>query len=150
MKGYKMKKSTLLIALLFLSACHSYGYVTRSIQDDLNSAEASRKISRDVRLSFDNNERSTGRSLGRADAKKSYKYDRRSTDVDHEVNDACFFAFLDAAAALQQRARAVGGNAVTHICSYVNHDFSCDNELYYCQGGRIKSLVKLRGSVVRE
>ena len=145
-----MKKNILLFTALLLSACHSYGYVTRSIQDDLRSQEAARKLSKDVRLSFDIDERSTGRSLGRADAKKSYKYDRRSTDVDHEVNDACFYAFIDAAAALQQRARYVGGNAVTHICSYVNHDFACDSELYYCQGGRTKGAVKLRGSVVRE
>ena len=64
MKGYNlMKKNILLFTALLRSACHSYGYVTRSIQDDLRTQEAARKISKDVRLSFDIDERSTGRSL---------------------------------------------------------------------------------------
>jgi len=143
-----MKKNIILLALLTLSACSSYGPVTRSVDEDLQSGYSSGYLSERVRLSFGGNQEIKGVNLGPADVKKNNRYDRK--DPDWEVNEACRKSFVEAAAALQQKALNIGGNAVVRICSRLKHDTFCDSALYYCQGGKTKSAVTLHGTIVKE
>jgi uncharacterized protein YbjQ (UPF0145 family) len=62
--------------------------------------------------------------------------------------EACDIAFISAAAALQDRARREGGNAVVNIRSvYKKEDVASETE-YLCGSGSVMAGVALRGTVV--
>lgn len=62
--------------------------------------------------------------------------------------EACEIAFISAAAALQDRARREGGNAVVNIRSVYKKDDVASETQYLCGSGSVMAGVALRGTVV--
>ncbi len=62
---------------------------------------------------------------------------------------ACQWVFLSAAIALQERAKAEGGNAVINIKSYYKKNEFSSNTEFECHAGNIMAGVALRGTVVK-
>lgn len=61
----------------------------------------------------------------------------------------CLLAFRKALVDLQQRARSVGGAAISGIVSYYNAVEMDSNAVYECHVGHTRAVVDLRGQVVR-
>jgi|SRR6185369_8765824 uncharacterized protein YbjQ (UPF0145 family) len=77
-----------------------------------------------------------------------YTSNKKTNSFNKSDQEACDIAFISAAAALQDRARREGGNAVINIHSvYRNDNISSDTE-YLCGSGAMVAGVALRGTVV--
>ena len=74
---------------------------------------------------------------------------KKTNGFNKSDQEACDIAFISAAAALQDRARREGGNAVINIRSvYKKEDVASETE-YLCGSGATMSGVALRGTVVK-
>ena len=62
---------------------------------------------------------------------------------------SCDWVFISAVLALQQRAMALGGDAVVNIHSFYNQIEMSDEDVYECHDGKNVSRVALRGTVVK-
>ena len=78
-----------------------------------------------------------------------YTSNKKTNGFNKSDQEACDIAFISAAAALQDRARREGGNAVINIRSvYRKEDVASETE-YLCGSGATMSGVALRGTVVK-
>ena len=77
-----------------------------------------------------------------------YTSNKKTNSFIKSDHEACDIAFISAAAALQDRARREGGNAVIDIRSvYRKEDVASETE-YLCGAGATIAGVALRGTVV--
>lgn len=63
---------------------------------------------------------------------------------------ACKWAMLSALLQLQEKAKALGGNAVVNIRSYYKRDESWSDTEYECHAGGLIGGVALKGRIVRK
>jgi len=74
---------------------------------------------------------------------------RRSNAFGKSDRDACHVAFLSAIIALQQRAKADGGNAIVDIRSITRHNDLDSSSNYRCVAGAMVANVALTGRIVK-
>jgi len=77
-----------------------------------------------------------------------YTSNKKTNGFNKGDQEACDIAFISAAAALQDRARREGGNAVINIRSVYRNDNVASETEYLCGSGAVMSGVALRGTVV--
>ncbi|WP_043445726.1 hypothetical protein [Halotalea alkalilenta] len=112
-------------------------------RDVLALPEAQSKLDPSIRLYFGNQlhpEIITRRG--------GYYTDRKTNSVLKSDEGACRWVALSALINLQERARAVGANAVVNISSYYNQRENVDNENYECHAGNVVAGVALKGDMV--
>ena len=73
---------------------------------------------------------------------------RRTNAANKSDEEACTIAFISAIAALQERARKEGGNAVININSSYKEENSASPTEFICGAGKIMAAVSLKGTVV--
>ena len=73
---------------------------------------------------------------------------RKTNAANKSDEEACTIAFVSAIAALQERARKEGGNAVINIKSFYKNENSESPTEYVCGAGKIMAGVSLKGTVV--
>lgn len=78
-----------------------------------------------------------------------FSSNRRTNAFNKSDRSACQIAFLSAIIALQQRARAEGGNAVVEIRSITRHEDLSSPSQYRCAAGNVVANVVLTGRVVK-
>jgi uncharacterized protein YbjQ (UPF0145 family) len=74
---------------------------------------------------------------------------RRTNAFGKSDKDACHIAFLSAIIALQERAKAQGGNAVVDIRSITRHNDLDSRDQYRCVAGAMVANVALTGRIVQ-
>jgi len=146
-----MKKSTAgaLIAVLALSAASAA--VARDdrlkfpVKSALGKGQAyATKLDPDIKLYF-------GKQRTPAVAQRigEWTSNKKTNAFNKSDEEACQIAFISAAAALQDRARKEGGDAVVNIKSvYKNDNVESDSE-YLCGAGTVMAGVALKGTVVK-
>ena len=77
-----------------------------------------------------------------------YTSNKKTNSFNKSDQEACDIAFISAAAALQDRARREGGNAVINIHSVYRNDNVASDTEYLCGSGAMVAGVALRGTVV--
>ncbi|HEX9051417.1 MAG TPA: excinuclease ATPase subunit [Anaeromyxobacter sp.] len=112
------------------------------IKDALASPDAA-KLDPGVKLYFGHARPSASRSLG------TYTTNKKTNGFGKDDKVACERAFISAMLALQQRARAQGGNAVVGIASYYKKIVTASDKEYMCGAGAIVVGVAFRGEVVK-
>lgn len=144
-----MKQLTYLVlflALLFsLSVGHARNTIHQfSIEAALARGEAEGKIKDSVQLFFgDQGHPAVAQELG------TYTANKKTNAFGKSDEKACQWAFLSAMISLQDRAIAVGGDAVINIRSYYyKNDFSSATE-YECGAGTAVAGVTMVGDVVK-
>lgn len=141
-----MKRTLPAIALLAIVSCASVVWARNTILD-LPVAEA-RKSKLSGRLLdvpfFMAGEKhpNVARNIG------DYSSNRRTNAFNKSDRNACHIAFLSAIIALQQRARAEGGNAVVDIRSVTRNQDLSNATRYRCAAGNVVANVALTGRIV--
>jgi hypothetical protein len=79
---------------------------------------------------------------------RRYTANRKTNSMGRGDKEACEWAFLSAALALQERARKEGGHAVAGITSVDRRREVTSATQYVCNAGNVVVGVALRGSVV--
>lgn len=78
-----------------------------------------------------------------------YRSNRRTNAFNKSDRNACHITFLSAIIALQQRARAEGGDAVVDIRSITRNEDLASSTRYRCAAGNVVANVALTGRVVK-
>ena len=78
-----------------------------------------------------------------------FTFSKKTNAFNKSDQEACDIAFISAVAALQERARSEGGNAVVNIRSVHGGDDTGSGSEYVCRAGTIMAGVALRGTIVR-
>jgi uncharacterized protein YbjQ (UPF0145 family) len=74
---------------------------------------------------------------------------KKTNGTNKSDKEACEWAFLSAMLSFQQRAVAVGGNAVINIKSYYRQNEVSSETQYECGSGALMSGVTFKGEVVK-
>ena len=74
---------------------------------------------------------------------------KKTNGTNKTDKEACEWAFLSAMLSFQQRAVAVGGNAVINIKSYYRQNEVSSETQYECGSGALMSGVTFQGEVVK-
>ena len=74
---------------------------------------------------------------------------KKTNGTNKSDKEACEWAFLSAMLSFQQRAVAVGGNAVINIRSYYKQNEVSSETQYECGSGALMSGVTFKGEVVK-
>ncbi len=116
-----------------------------SIADALNSPEARKVLTDDVKLYFGSDRVRAAKVIGEW---SSNRHARKTSHPDQLT--VCHAAFAKATFELQKRAREEGGNAVINITGLDKEKTRySDRNTYVCRGGRVMISVGLRGTVVK-
>jgi uncharacterized protein YbjQ (UPF0145 family) len=142
----KTKTCTLLaiLALASTPALAREDHIKVSIQQALAKGQSYKTtIDPDIKLYFGTQKTPTvAKRMG------EYPSNRKTNAANKSDEEACTIAFVSAIAALQERARKEGGNAVINIkSSYKNENSESPTE-YLCGAGKIIAGVSLKGTVV--
>jgi uncharacterized protein YbjQ (UPF0145 family) len=101
------------------------------------------KLESDIALYFGNQKApAIAKRLG------EWTSNKKTNAFNKSDQEACEVAFISAAAALQDRARREGGNAVVNIRSVYKNDNVVSETEYVCGSGAVMAGVALRGTVV--
>lgn len=142
----KQVAGTFAVAAFFVtgSAIARDDLLTLPLKDALESADAKAKLSGDIKFFFGAQKTPKVQTkLGTFTSNKKTNFANKSDAV------GCQIAFLSAMIALQERARAEGGNAVINIRSYYKKQtFSSETE-YQCGAGSFVGGVALQGDVAK-
>jgi hypothetical protein len=79
----------------------------------------------------------------------TFRSNRRTNASNKSDEVACQIAFLTGLIQLQERARAMGGNAVVDVRSITRNDHFSSPTQYRCAAGTVVANVALEGRVVR-
>jgi uncharacterized protein YbjQ (UPF0145 family) len=112
-----------------------------SIEKALRTPAARERLDRRVRLVF-------GRSAPGAEI-GTWTSNKKTSGVGKTDEQACQWAFLSAAIALQNRALKEGGDAVVDIRSVYKNAETVSETDYVCGAGNVVAGVALQGTVVR-
>lgn len=114
-----------------------------SIQDAMTTADARDKLDPAIRMVFaDAPHARVTKRFG------NFVANRKTNAFGKSDQRACEWVMLSALIALQDRAKAEGGNAVINIESYYNQQPMASRTEYECHAGAIMAGVVLRGDVV--
>jgi hypothetical protein len=115
-----------------------------SIKDAMETADASGKLDKDVKLFF-----GAQKHPKAAGEFGTFTSNKKSNFFGKSDKEGCERAFLSAIISLQERAKKEGGNAVVGIVSaYKNVEFTSETE-YECGAGSVTGGVALRGKVAK-
>ena len=115
-----------------------------AIQAALGKGQAYKeKLESDIALYFGNQKTpAIAKRVG------EFTSNKKTNAFNKSDQEACEIAFISAAAALQDRARREGGNAVVNIRSVYKNDNVVSETEYLCGSGAVMAGVALRGTVV--
>ena len=136
-----------LVSLLVLrsgQALASDDVTMLSIQDVLNAPRAREKLDGSVKFYF--GKPAPGKVL---ESKGLFVANPKTNSFAKSVEKACDWAALSALISLQQRAKALGANAVVNIQSYYKRHEVTSETQFECHKGFLIAGVALRGEVVR-
>lgn len=114
------------------------------ISELMETGQAKDKLDPEIRLLF----------AGQAHSEPTRNYgnfvsNKKTNAFNKSDSAACEWVMLSALIALQDRAKAEGGNAVVNIESYYKKNVMASSTEYECHAGNIMAGVALRGDVVR-
>lgn len=136
----------LLVGIIGLSVNNAQaddtGY-TLPYRDVLAMPQAQTRLDPAVRLYFGQQQYSQPSSL-----RHDYFVDRSGNALFNSAESACRNVALDNLVTLQERARAVGANAVVNIVSDYSRAPRQDNDSYQCHVGSLTANVSLKGTMV--
>ena len=140
-------KTCTVIAILVLASTPALARedsIKLSIKDALAKGQNYKTtIDPDIKLYFGSQKTpAVGKRIG------EWTSNRKTSHANKSDQDACDIAFISAAAALQERARKEGGNAIINIKSFYQSERSESPTEYVCGAGRMMVGVSLTGTVV--
>ncbi len=144
-------KKTLLLACCLLAAAFTAGpaqarddHLKFSIDGALNTPDAKDKVDSNIKLFWgDQKFPKPEKELG------TYTTNKKTNGFNKSDQNACEWVFLSAVIALQDRAKAEGGNAVVNIHSYIKKDEVSSTTDFQCEVGTFTAGSTLRGTVVK-
>lgn len=143
----KRKRMSVVLLTLVLFATPSTAFARNdllelSVMDAINGDRGQQKLL-DVPVYMKGQSHpSVAKSFG------TFTSNRRTNAFGRSDETACEIAFLSALIALQQRAKAEGGNAVVDIVSITRNDELASASKYRCAAGFAVANVALSGRVV--
>ena|SRR5262245_17161096 len=147
-----MKRTTGTIVAIAAMSCMSYAtaagrddHIKLPISGALQKSQSYKTtVDADIKLYWGNQKTpAVDRKMG------EFTSNKKTNAANKSDQEACDLAFISAAAALQQRARKEGGNAVINIRSVYRGEDSDSATEYVCGAGKIMAGVALRGTVVK-
>lgn len=117
--------------------------LTQPYRDVLSLPDANERLDPSVRLFF-GDQRYPDPTSTRGD----YFVDRSANSIVRTEVGACRAIALDNLVTLQERARAIGANAVVNIVSDFKQQERHDADTYTCRGGNFTANVALKGTMV--
>ncbi len=112
------------------------------IKDALASKDAA-KLDPTIKLFFGKSRPAVAKTIG------TWTTNKKANGFGKGDKEACERAFASAMIALQQRARAEGGDAVVGITSYYKKIVTVSDREYMCGAGSLMAGVAFRGEVVK-
>lgn len=112
-------------------------------RDVLSLPDANDRLDPSIRLFF-GDQRYPEATSQRGD----YFVDRSANSIIRTEIGACRSIALDNLVTLQERARAVGANAVVNIASDIKQQTNRNADNYTCRGGNFSANVALKGTMV--
>jgi hypothetical protein len=145
-----MKKLPLLACCLLATAFSAGPAQARNdllhfdISGAMNTPDAQQKVDHNIRMFWgDQKHPKPAQEFGQ------YTTNLKTNAFNKSDQAACEWVFLSAVIALQDRAKAEGGNAVVDIHSYIKkNDVSSETD-FQCELGTFTAGVTLRGTVVK-
>ena len=147
-----MKRTTRTLVAIAAMSCMSYAtaagrddHVKLPIQGALEKSQSYKTtVDSDIKMYWGSQKTpAVERKMG------EFTSNKKTNAANKSDQEACDLAFISAAAALQQRARKEGGNAVINIRSVYRGEDSDSPSEYVCGAGKIMAGVALRGTVVK-
>ncbi|TCP94890.1 hypothetical protein EDC44_11336 [Cricetibacter osteomyelitidis] len=139
-----MKKLLLVcLAAVSVAACaprdtmHYY-----SIQDALNSPQASKVLDPNIKLYF-------GKAAPGKVVKTGLVSNKKTNFANKSDQDGCTWAFLSAVKQFQDRAKSMGAKKVGNLVSYYKKNTYKSTTQYECHAGHITGGVTLKGDLVK-
>lgn len=118
--------------------------VLRPVADAMATPDAKARLNMGVQFFFGNTAHPpVAQSFG------EFMSNKKTNGTNKSDKDACEWAFLSAMLSFQQRAVAVGGNAVINIKSYYKQNEVSSETQYECGSGALMSGVTFKGEVVK-
>ena len=131
------------LAVVSLSADARDDRLRFSVQEAMAKADTKAKLDGSVKFYWGKNAPAGAKTMGTFTSNKKTNFFNKSDA------EGCYWAWLSAMVALQDRARKEGGNAVVKIHSvYKNEDLVSATE-YVCGAGSMMGGVALRGTVAK-
>jgi uncharacterized protein YbjQ (UPF0145 family) len=114
------------------------------IADAMATPDAQARLNMGVQFFFGDTDHSpVAQSFG------EFMSNKKTNGANKSDKEACEWAFLSAMLSFQQRAVAVGGNAVINIRSYYRQNEVSSGTQYECGSGALMSGVTFKGEVVK-
>lgn len=136
--------TTSLLGLAPLSVTQARDVVlTQPYRDVLSLPEANERLDPSIRLFFGDQRYPDPTSI-----RGDYFVDRSANSIVRTEIGACRAIALDNMVTLQERARAIGANAVVNIVSDFKQQERHDADTYTCRGGNFTANVALKGTMV--
>jgi uncharacterized protein YbjQ (UPF0145 family) len=118
--------------------------VMRPVADAMATPDAKARLNMGVQFFFGNTAHPpVAQSYG------EFMSNKKTNGTNKSDKEACEWAFLSAMLSFQQRAVAVGGNAVINIRSYYKQNEVSSETQYECGSGALMSGVTFKGDVVK-
>jgi uncharacterized protein YbjQ (UPF0145 family) len=118
--------------------------VMRPVADAMATPDAKARLNMGVQFFFGNTAHPpVAQSFG------EFMSNKKTNGTNKSDKEACEWAFLSAMLSFQQRAVAVGGNAVINIKSYYRQNEVSSETQYECGSGALMSGVTFKGEVVK-
>jgi uncharacterized protein YbjQ (UPF0145 family) len=118
--------------------------VLRPIADAMATPDAKARLNMGVQFFFGNTAHPpVAQSFG------EFMSNKKTNGTNKSDKEACEWAFLSAMLSFQQRAVAVGGNAVINIKSYYRQNEISSETQFECGSGALMSGVTFKGEVVK-
>ena len=134
-------------SLGLLAAGSSWARDTKNmwpISDAMGTADAKTKLDKGIRYYFgDSAHPEVAQNFG------VYMSNKKTNGANKEDKEACEWAFLSAMISFQERAVALGGDAVINIKSYYRKNEISSQTQYECGSGALMSGVTFQGEVVK-
>lgn len=147
-----MKRTTGTIVAIVAMGCMTYAsakgrddHIKLPIQGALEKSQSYKTtVDADIKLYWGTQKTpAVERKMG------EFTSNKKTNAANKSDQEACDLAFISAVAALQQRARKEGGNAVVNIHSVYRGEDSNSPTEYVCGAGKIIAGVALKGTVVK-
>lgn len=144
-----MTKALLSLTLLIGGLSLAVGVQARdtqhllAIEKAMNTPAARERLDPDIRFVFADADHGEV-----VDQHGNYVTNKKTNAFNKSDEEACRWVMLSALLSLQERVKAVGGNAIVNIESYYKKKPMASRSEYECHAGAIMAGVALRGDVV--
>ncbi|MGQ0585800.1 MAG: hypothetical protein ACT4PK_01170 [Gammaproteobacteria bacterium] len=131
------------LVLVSLSADARDDRLRFSVKEAMAKDETKAKLDGSVRFYWGKNAPEGAKMLGTFTANKKTNFFNKSDE------EGCYWSWLSAMVALQERARKEGGNAVVNIKSIYRKQELVSATEFECGAGNVTGGVSLRGTVAK-